>query len=75
MSFAYMCQDFMCRVLPPRINDARALHTVSCKRKCNQACMYYCPLEPKNLKVCFILRMSVLSSPKDLLGIGELAKC
>lgn len=56
----------MSHVLPPRINDARALHKVSCKGKCNQACMCYCPLETKNLKVCFILRMSVLSSPQGL---------
>jgi len=75
MSFGYICQDCMSHVLHPRINDGRALDAVSCKGKSNQACMYYCPLEPKNLKVCFRLRMSVLSSPRDLLRIGELAKC
>lgn len=37
--------------------------------------MYYCPSELKSLKVCFILWMSVLSSPRDLLAIGELVKC
>lgn len=40
MSFAYICQDFMSHVCPPRIIiiiDDRALHTVNCKGKCTQA--------------------------------------
>lgn len=66
MSFAYICQDFVSHVLLPGIKDTRAFRTVSCEGKCNQACMYYCPLETKILKVCFNIKNVSLILPQGL---------